>query len=210
MAGSRGQLMGCRSALSKGTGMPDTEIVTMLERLEQELPVWDRAACLHLVGLLERLKAHAWVQILGSQGSQHDIADVREPDRLLTIPQVAELLAIPTGHAYDLARRDVLPVVRFGKYVRVLQASLNRWIGQQTTSQRRIDNGHLGFHSGTVTLHRQTRVPAKARPEPGTAQRERRKRSVGSQPQSETDRLPQVKPAVGVVAVNDPIPERPE
>jgi len=193
----------------KGTGMPGTECVTMLERLERELPLWDRAACLNLVGLLERLKAHAWVQILGSQGTPHDTADVRESDRLLTIPQVAELLAIPTGHAYELARRDVLPVVRFGKYVRVTQASLSRWMEQHTTPQRRIDNGHLGFHSGTVTPHRQTRMPAKARPEPATAKRER-KRSVRSQPQSERVRLPGVKSTAGVGTVNDPALECPE
>ena len=209
MAGSRGWLMGHRSTLSKGTAMLDTEFVTMLERLERELPTWDRAACLHLVGLLERLKAHAWVQILGSQGSPHDPADVQEPNRLLTIPQVAELLAIPTGHAYDLARRDVLPVVRFGKYVRVTQTSLTRWIEQHTTPQRRIDNGHPGSHSDTQTPHRQARLPAKARPEPGTAQRER-KRPVRSESQSDTVRLPRVKPAVGVGAVNDPILECPE
>lgn len=192
--------------MSKGTCMPGTEYVTMLERLEQELPVWDRSACLHLVGLLERLKAHAWVQILGSQGSPHDTADVQEPNRLLTIPQVAELLAIPKGHAYDLARRDVLPVVRFGKYVRVTQASLTKWIGQHTTPQRRIDNGHLGFHSDTVTPHRQTRMPAKDLPEPGTAKRERN-RPVRSEPPPERDRLPGVKPAVVVGAVNDPLLE---
>lgn len=195
-----------RSALSKGTGMPDPELVARLERLEQELPDWDRAACLRLVGLLERLKAQAWVQILGSRGSPHDPADGPEPDRLLTIPQVAERLAIPTGHAYELARRDVLPVVRFGKYVRVSSASLTRWMGQQTTPQRRIDNGPLGFHSSTVTPHRQTRRPAKARPEPGTAQRART-RPVRVQTQSKPSQLSHVKPAVEIAAVNELIPE---
>ena len=63
--------------------MPATEVVTILERLEQELPVWDRAACLPLLGLLERLKALAWVQILGSPVNT---PDGREPDRLLPIP----------------------------------------------------------------------------------------------------------------------------
>jgi excisionase family DNA binding protein len=168
--------------------MADNELVTRLAQLEQELPLWDRAACLPLLGLLERLKAQAWVQILGSQGSPHDPADGREPDRLLTIPQVAERLAIPTGHAYELARRDVLPVVRFGKYVRVLQASLTRWIAQQTTPQRPIDTGQPGLHSGTVTPHRQTRMPAKARLEPGTARRART-RPVRVQPQAEPHRL---------------------
>lgn len=191
--------------MSKGTGMLGTEWVTMLERLEQELPLWDRVACLNLVSMLERLKAHAWVQILKSQGTPHGTADVKEPDRLLTIPQMAELLAIPPGHAYDLARRDVLPVVRFGKYVRVTQASLTKWIGQQTTPQRRIDNGHLGSHSDI----RQARTPAKARPEPGAAKRER-KRPVRLQPESDAVRLPGVKSPVGVGTANDPVLEGPE
>jgi excisionase family DNA binding protein len=183
--------------------MADHECVTRLEQLEQELPRWDRAACLPLLGLLERLKALAWVQIVGSP---LDPADGPEPDRLLTIPQVAERLAIPPGHAYELARRDVLPVVRFGKYVRVSQANLTRWIAQQTTPQRRIDNGHLGFHSGTVTPDRQTRVPAKARPKPDPAQRART-RPVRVQPKSEPNRVSQVKPAVEGVTANDLISE---
>jgi hypothetical protein len=45
--------------------MADNELVTRLEQLERELPMRDRAACLPLLGLLERLKAQAWVQILG-------------------------------------------------------------------------------------------------------------------------------------------------
>ena len=181
--------------------MADHEFVAKLEQLEQELPLWDRAACLPLLGLLERLKVLAWVKILGSP---LDIADRREPDRLLTIPQVAERLAIPTGHAYDLARRDVLPVVRIGKYIRVSQTSLTRWMEQQTTLQRRIDNGHLGFHSGTVTPR--TYSPAKARSEPGTAPRSRT-RPVRSQAQTEPNQLPQLKPAVEGATANDLISE---
>ena len=186
--------------------MADQEFITTLERLEQELPRWERAACLPLLGLLERLKALAWVQIVGSP---LDPADGRGPDRLLTLPEVAERLAIPTGHAYDLARRNVLPVVRFGKYVRVSQTSLTRWLEQQTTPQRRIDKGQSSLHSDTRTRYRQTRGLAKARPEPallkpGTT------RSVRVPTQSEPNRLSQVKPAVEEVTATDPIFERAE
>lgn len=188
--------------------MPDPELVTSLERLEQELPFWDPAACLPLLGLLERLKALAWVKILGHQGAPNQTADGHEQDQLLTIPQVAERLAIPTGHAYELARRDVLPVVRVGKYVRVSQASLTKWIGRQTTLQRPIDNSSLGFHSGPRMPHTQTRRSAKDYPEPGTAPRVR-KRPLRSQPLLERDRSPGVEPA-REMTVNDPIPERPQ
>ena len=186
--------------------MADQEVITRLERLEQDLPRWDRAACLPLLGLLERLKALAWVQIVGSP---LHTTNGPEPDRLLTLPEVAERLAIPMGHAYDLARRDLLPVVRFGKYVRVSAASLTRWIAQQTTPQRRIDNEHLGFHSGAVRAPRQSRGSAKARPTPGPAKRARTP-AVRRPPQSEPHRVSQVKPAVEEATANELISERSE
>src|SRR6185295_3296193 len=176
--------------------MADHELITRLEHLAQELPRWDRVACLSLLGLLERLKALVWVQILGDPLST---ADRPEPERLFTIPEVAERLAIPTGHAYDLARRDVLPVVRIGKYIRISQTSLTRWIAQQTTPQRPIDTGLVGLHSGAVTAHRRTRMPAKARPEPVIMKRART-RPVRGQAQSEPNRLSQVKVPVEGVA----------
>jgi excisionase family DNA binding protein len=180
----------------------------LLVGLEGALNGLPSSDCAWVLGELERLKAVLWSRMVTvSCGTASD--QPRADAILLTLPQVAELLAIPTGHAYELARRDLLPVVRFGKYVRVSQASLTRWIGQQTTPQRRIDNGQLAFHSGIVTPHRQTRMPAKARPEPGTAQRER-KRPVRSQPPPERVRSPKVKAAVGVVDVNEPLPECPE
>lgn len=179
--------------------MVDPEVITRLEQLAQELPLWDRAACLPLLGLLERLKALAWVRIMGSP---LNTADGSQPDRLLTLPEVAERLAIPTGHAYELARRDLLPVVRFGKYVRVSEVSLTRWMREQTTLQRRIDKGHVGLHSATVTLHRQRRVPEKARPEPTKPKRVRTP-SARVPTQFEPNRLSQVKPAVEEVKAND-------
>lgn len=150
-----------------GQAMDCAQLIVLLEAAMARVEVTE---CPELLGELERLKAILWSRMVTGScvaASSQPGAD----DVLLTIPQVAQRLAIPTGHAYDLARRDVLPVVRFGKYVRLSQASLIRWIGQQTTPQRRIDNGPLAFHSGTVTPHRQMRVPAKARPKPGPTQR---------------------------------------
>jgi len=166
MAENQGWLIGRRSTLSKGTAMPDTEFVTMLERLEQKLPVWDRAACLHLVGLLERLKAHAWVQILGSQGSQHDTADVQESDRLLTIPQVAKRLAISDGRAYELARQGKLPNVKVGKYVRVEPAALDAWVAQhrEGTLDTRL---YTAYSSSRHDRKRSAKTPQPIGPDPG-------------------------------------------
>jgi excisionase family DNA binding protein len=54
-----------------------------------------------------------------------------EAVKLLTVPQAAKLMAIPSGRAYELARQGKLPSVRIGKYVRVRQPDLRRWIDSQ-------------------------------------------------------------------------------
>lgn len=52
-----------------------------------------------------------------------------EGSQLLTVPQVAALLAVPRAYAYELARRGVLPTVRIGpKYIRVPAAALREWV----------------------------------------------------------------------------------
>ena len=159
-------MMGRRSSLSKGTAMLDTEFVTMLERLEREIPSWDRAACLHLVGLLEQLKTYAWVQILGSHASQHNTADVQEPDRLLTIPQVAKRLAISDGRAYELARQGKLPTVKVGKYVRVEPAALDAWIAQHRdgTLDARL---YTAYSQSRHDRKRPAKTPQAIGPDPG-------------------------------------------
>ena len=177
------------------------ECAPLIASLEAAVARVEVTECPRLLGELERLKAMLWSRMVtrscGAVSSHPDADDV-----LLTIPQVAERLAIPTGHAYDLARRDLLPVVRFGKYVRVSAARLTRWIAQQTTPQRRIDNEHLGFHSGAVRAPRQTRGAAKARPMPGPAQRAST-RAVRRPPQSEPHRVSQVKPAVAEATASE-------
>ena len=116
--------------MSTRAEMPDTEVVSILERLEQEFPVWDRATSLHLLGVLERLKAQVWLQILESHGASDGRADIQETEPLLTIPHVAKRLSISEGRVYELARQGKLPTLKVGKYVRVEPAALDAWIAQ--------------------------------------------------------------------------------
>jgi len=51
-----------------------------------------------------------------------------ETDPLLTIAQVAHRLNVPKSYAYELVRQQKLPAVRFGKYVRVTQETLAKYI----------------------------------------------------------------------------------
>ncbi len=64
------------------------------------------------------------------QRAEPSARDDAEAPRCITIPELAERLRLAPGYLYALARRGELPVVRWGKYVRVpldqLQAVLAR------------------------------------------------------------------------------------
>src|SRR2546425_12173555 len=70
-----------------------------------------------VLGEVERLKALLWTR-LAFAPRRHPTTP-EDPEVFLTIPQVAERLALPKGRVYELARQGQLPVVRLGKYVRV-------------------------------------------------------------------------------------------
>ncbi|MFL5482870.1 MAG: helix-turn-helix domain-containing protein [Gemmatimonadaceae bacterium] len=48
--------------------------------------------------------------------------------QLLRIPEVAKALNISPEHAYELARSDILPVVRLGRQLRVNPSALAEWV----------------------------------------------------------------------------------
>lgn len=54
------------------------------------------------------------------------------PDRLLTVEQVAERLAVSRSTAYEMARRRAIPTVRIpgSNLVRVSERQLEQWIGR--------------------------------------------------------------------------------
>jgi excisionase family DNA binding protein len=59
--------------------------------------------------------------------------DVKTPTEplLLTIPQVAAMLGIGRTKVYELIDREGLPVIRFGRAVRVSPLSLQQWVAQR-------------------------------------------------------------------------------
>jgi excisionase family DNA binding protein len=50
---------------------------------------------------------------------------------LLTPQEVADLLQVRRSWVYDAARRDVIPHVRLGRYVRFRKESLEAWLAEQ-------------------------------------------------------------------------------
>ena len=69
---------------------------------------------------------------------QHGAAERRMPPveagALLTIAQVADQLSVPKSYAYELVRQQKLPAVRLGKYVRVAQETLAKYIATAASS----------------------------------------------------------------------------
>lgn len=107
-----------------------------------------------LLGELERLKALLWGRMLNRLPTNNGVP-LAEEDRLLTVPQVAELLAIPKGYVYKLARRGEIPIVRLGKYVRVQPSDLDEWVGRHR--QKGVDSQMYTVYSRAA--HDGARVP---------------------------------------------------
>jgi len=51
--------------------------------------------------------------------------------KVLTIPQVAQALGLCRAKVYELIAKEGLPVVRFGRAVRVRPAALERWLAER-------------------------------------------------------------------------------
>ena len=52
-------------------------------------------------------------------------------DRLLTVPEVAELLQVSEWSVKALVRQGRIPVVRIGRSVRFRPADLERWVHER-------------------------------------------------------------------------------
>jgi excisionase family DNA binding protein len=116
---------------------------SLLEQLEAEISAWSPERCTELLGALERVRVSAWSQVMKGRQSLPN----EDNGQLLTLPQVAERLAVPETYAYELARQNRLPVIRLGKYVRVSAGEFEKWLAQQSSLERRIDREPSGFHS---------------------------------------------------------------
>ncbi|WP_067931240.1 helix-turn-helix domain-containing protein [Alicyclobacillus kakegawensis] len=51
-------------------------------------------------------------------------------NRLLTVPQVADMLAVPEHAVYRMAREKLIPVIRIGRLLRFDPEALQKWMAQ--------------------------------------------------------------------------------
>lgn len=114
-------------------------------------------------------------------------------DRLLPVPLVAELLAVPVSYAYELARQGKLPTVRLGKYVRVRSSALSAWLDRQDRGElygvaaRGRSLGPNGLPTRNLTPKARTRLTPLARRECSPSGAPRPRRPVGGAPSLSTD-----------------------
>jgi excisionase family DNA binding protein len=57
---------------------------------------------------------------------------IDELPEILTVPETAAWLGVTSWLVYDLARRGMLPAIRFGRAVRIPRIGLAQLIGGQT------------------------------------------------------------------------------
>ncbi len=63
----------------------------------------------------------------------------QDTERLLTVPEVAEVLGVHPSYVYEVARSGKLPIVRLGKYVRIAPSALREWLAERG-QQKGLDN----------------------------------------------------------------------
>ena len=110
-----------------------------LQHLLDELPaVIAGAPREQLPALMAHLAACQSAAAARLLNGQHGAAERRRPPAedgaLLTIPQVADRLNVPKSYAYELVRQQKLAAVQFGKYVRVDQEALAKYIATAASS----------------------------------------------------------------------------
>ena len=68
---------------------------------------------------------------MNKKDTLEDLTRTTAPPLLLSIPDVAATLGLGRSKVYELIAKEGLPVVRFGRSVRVSAASLQKWVEQR-------------------------------------------------------------------------------
>jgi excisionase family DNA binding protein len=68
---------------------------------------------------------------MNKKDMMEDLTRTTTPPLLLSIPDVAATLGLGRTKVYELIAKEGLPVVRFGRSVRVSASSLQKWVEQR-------------------------------------------------------------------------------
>lgn len=75
---------------------------------------------------LKRLIREAFQEALGERGS--------EPNTYLSVEQVTEKLGVSRAFCDRLIREEGLPVIRFGRSIRIKSTSLEEWLANRESA----------------------------------------------------------------------------
>jgi excisionase family DNA binding protein len=68
---------------------------------------------------------------MSKEDTREDLKRTAAQPLLLSIPDVAASLGLGRSKVYELIAQEGLPVIRFGRAVRVSAASLQKWVEQR-------------------------------------------------------------------------------
>ena len=102
---------------------------SLLDELPEVIAGAPREQLPALMAHLSACQSAAAARLLnGQHGAAEQSMPPAENGALLTIAQVAARLNVPKPYAYELVRQQKLAAVRFGKYVRVAEKTLAKYI----------------------------------------------------------------------------------
>ncbi len=100
----------------------------VLDALDQAIAATDAGDRPGLVVALAARLARLGAGMVGLPSTPERVC---EEERLLTLPEVARRLGVPEEHARELGRRNELPTVQVGRYVRVRPEDLRAFVGKR-------------------------------------------------------------------------------
>lgn len=107
----------------------------------------------------------------------------QEEDRLLNMPEVANILGIPVDRAYDLGRQRAFPVVTIGKYRRVRLSAIKAFVAAH--EEKTLDRSTYVTYSKLRDRSRGAANPKGPRAHAGATRRatrggDKQRRAVGA------------------------------
>lgn len=127
-----------RSPQLSGSQAPEARLRALLVGLG-EIPPESLPA---LIGALEEARAALWARMMAPSNPPQ--RDENDPLRLFSVPEVADLMGIPKGRVYELARCGALPSVRLGKSIRFSAVALKESLDKASNQRLHYGYGRPG------------------------------------------------------------------
>jgi excisionase family DNA binding protein len=129
------------------------------------IPVADIPAALAALAALQTALA---ARLLTTGRACDSPSATSEPERLLTVSDVARILGFARGYVYELVRAGHINAIRAGKYVRIRPSAIEQFLARQATG---LDTPIYKMHSGAHEGRRNKALPQGVRTQADTARK---------------------------------------